>query len=98
MADPQAAQHIGMLGYLQSRFLKWAFAEEVKITDAPLPVQAMRLTDAISDVEYAIASHQKFKSAFKVWLKFHIVISLVLYVLMGMHVWAAIYFGLRWFA
>ena len=97
-ANPQTAQHIGMFSYLQSRFLRWAFAEEVKITDAPLAVQAMRLTDAISDVEYAIASHEKFKSTFKVWLKFHIVISLVLYVLMGLHVWAAIYFGLRWFA
>jgi len=57
-----------------------------------------RLAESIADVEYAIATHEHFKSAFKAWLKLHIVLSLVLYILLGLHVWASIHFGLRWFS
>lgn len=63
----------------------------------PGVVKALHLAEAIADLEYAIASNQKFKSAFGLWLKFHIVISFVLYGLLGLHIWAAIHFGLRWF-
>ncbi len=58
---------------------------------------ALDLAGSIADLEYAIASNEKFKRAFKIWLKFHIVIAFVLYILLGLHVWAAIHFGLRWF-
>ncbi len=61
------------------------------------PTTLLRLAEAITDVEYAISTHEHFKRWFSKWLKLHIVISIVLYVLMSLHVWAAIYFGLRWF-
>jgi hypothetical protein len=61
------------------------------------PVRALRLAESIADLEYAIKTHQTFKRWFAGWLKFHIVISLVLYVLLGLHIWAGIHFGLRWF-
>ena len=64
----------------------------------PASVRALRLSESIADVEYAIRTHEDFKRAFGVWLKFHIVISLVLYVLLGLHIWSALHFGLRWFA
>lgn len=64
----------------------------------PAPLRALRLAESIADVEFAIRTHEDFKRAFGTWLKFHIVISLVLYALLGLHVWAAIHFGLRWFA
>lgn len=54
-------------------------------------------TEAIADVEYAIKTHEKFKHWFAKWLHWHIVISIVLYILMALHVAAAIHFGLRWF-
>lgn len=63
----------------------------------PSPIRALRLAESIADVEYAIRTHEAFKRAFGVWLKFHIVISFALYVLLGLHIWAAIHFGLRWF-
>ncbi len=63
----------------------------------PDPVLLLRLSDAMADVEYAIKTHETFKRWFGKWLKFHIVISVILYGLMALHVWAAIHFGLRWF-
>ena len=60
-------------------------------------VRGLRLAESIADVEYAIKTHGTFKRWFATWLKFHIVISFVLYGLLAVHVWAGIYFGLRWF-
>jgi hypothetical protein len=60
------------------------------------PVRALRLAESIADLEYAIKTHETFKRWFARWLKFHIVISVALYVLLGLHVWAGIHFGLRW--
>ena len=61
-------------------------------------VRSLQLADSMADLEYAIKTHEKFKLWFGAWLKWHIVISFVLYVLMGLHVWAGIHFGLRWFS
>lgn len=60
------------------------------------PAVLLRLSESIADIEYSIKTHEKFKIWFGKWLKFHIVISIVLYVLMALHVWSAIHFGLRW--
>ena len=66
-------------------------------TALPVEVRAVRLAESIADVEYAIRTHETFKKAFRKWLKTHIALSLILYGLLGLHVWAAIHFGLRWF-
>jgi hypothetical protein len=63
----------------------------------PIPLRAIRLANTIADLEYAIKTHETFKRLFAGWLKFHIVISFILYGLLALHVWAGIYFGLRWF-
>ncbi len=66
--------------------------------EATTPTQTLpRLATAIADVEYAVRTHEQFKLWFARWLRIHIVISFILYVLMGLHIWAAIHFGLRWF-
>jgi hypothetical protein len=86
-------------GFL-TRIVGGAFLDSRKTdTDTmPAPVRALRLSESIADVEFAIRTHEDFKRAFGVWLKFHIVISLVLYALLGLHIWSALHFGLRWFA
>ena len=61
------------------------------------PIRALQITESISDLEYAIKTNEYFKAWFGRWLKFHIVISFVLYGLLALHVWAGIHFGLRWF-
>lgn len=66
-------------------------------TGLPLATRTLRLAESMADVEYAIRTHEWFKTLFRRWLKFHIVISVALYVLLGLHVWTGVYFGLRWF-
>jgi len=61
------------------------------------PATMLHLSESIADVEYAIKTHEQFKSWFGKWLKFHIWISFVLYGLMALHIWGAVHFGLRWF-
>lgn len=63
---------------------------------AVLIPRAARLAESRADLEYAIRTHETFKSWFGRWLKFHIVISFALYGLLALHVWATIHFGLRW--
>lgn len=59
-------------------------------------LEAVRLAESMADVEYAIKTHELFKAWFTRWLKFHIAISSVFYILMGLHIGSEIYYGLRW--
>ena len=58
---------------------------------------AVRMAESVADLEYAVRTHQTFKRAFARWLKVHIALSMALYVLLGLHIWSALHFGLRWF-
>lgn len=58
--------------------------------------RALRLSESISDLEYAIKTHEVFKDAFGRWLICHIIIALILYALLALHIWSAWYFGIRW--
>ena len=62
-----------------------------------LSQRAVRLTESIADVEYAIKSHELLKRRASRWLKAHIATSCAFYLLLVFHVLSAIYFGLRWF-
>ena len=61
-----------------------------------LAARAVRLTDAMADVEYAIATHERLKGRSSWWLRVHLGVSMIFYLLLALHVWAGIYFGLRW--
>lgn len=65
---------------------------------AAAPVRALRIAESMADLEYAIRNHEALKRAFARWVGVHVVTSLALYVLLGLHVWASVYFGLRWFS
>lgn len=84
----------GLFARLSLRFVAADLDEENQIA---LAARAVRLAESIADLEYAIKSHELLKRRFAVWLKLHIAASLVFYVLLALHVWAGIYFGLRWF-
>lgn len=64
---------------------------------AALSYRAVRLAESIADLEYAIKTHELFKRRAAIWLKVHLATSLVFYLLLLLHVWSEIYFGLRWF-
>lgn len=55
------------------------------------------LVESMADLEYAIRTHEAFKRWFGQWLRLHIVLSCFLYLLMFLHIYFAVYFGLRWF-
>jgi hypothetical protein len=60
--------------------------------------EVTRLAESVADLEYAVRTHELFKRWFSRALKLHIVLSLIFYVLLGLHVWAEIHFGVRWFS
>ena len=99
-ADPAAAKSLRPFSGFFSRLMAGFFLPEPSTEPSIAKADAItlvRLAESIADVEYAIRTHEDFKQWFGKWLKFHIVISFVLYALMFVHVYYAVYFGLRWF-
>lgn len=66
-------------------------------TEPQLAARAIRLTNSIADIDYAIKTHEMFKRAFTMWLKLHIMLAALFYILLAAHVWAGFHYGLRWF-
>ncbi len=58
--------------------------------------RAAELAGSIADLEYAIRMDAVLRRRFGIWLVAHVVSSISFYVLLGLHVWASIHFGLRW--
>ena len=95
---PEHPEEISLARSLRSATARLFFQTEGN-ADTPLPagVRAVRLAESVADLEFAVRTHEAFKSAFATWLKIHIALSVALYALLGVHVWAALYFGIRWF-
>ena len=80
-----------------------AFLTESTAADAPgtkdvaSPVAVARLVESIADVESSIEARETLKRWFLRWLRLHIVLAAALYLLLALHVWAGVHFGLRWF-
>lgn len=58
--------------------------------------RAVRLSESMADVEFALKSHALAKGAFARWLACHIIIAIILYALLFVHIWSVWYFGIRW--
>ncbi len=92
----------GLVHPLRSAFLR-AFLTESTATDAPgamdvgSPIAVARLVGSIADVESDIKVRETFQRWFSRWLRLHIVLAAALYLLLVLHIWAGIHFGLRWF-
>lgn len=97
-SEPAAEAGIRPFSGFLSRLILGFFVSRPEKGRGPMPAiaRAVRISESMADVEYAIKTHEFFKKLFGAWLKFHISMSLVLYLLLGLHVWASIYFGLRW--
>lgn len=63
-----------------------------------LTYRAAELAESIADLEYGIKTDELMKRRFKTWLIVHIVTAVALYALLALHIWASLYFGLRWLA
>ena len=97
--NPPAARDLttlqGLVGRFVTRLLVYDGVPGAKL---PLAARALGIAESMADVEYAMRTHETLKQAFSVWLSLHIVLSFVLYTLLGLHVWAGIHFGIRWFS
>lgn len=61
-----------------------------------LGMRARLLAGSIADVEYSIKTHTLLKRRASRWLKLHAIVSGLFYLLLTLHVWAMIHFGIRW--
>ena len=85
-------------GFLSRIWFSHFVAESTSgVSSVVLSSRAVSLAESIADLEYAVKSHELLKKRFAVWLTLHILASVLFYVLLVLHVWAVIYFGLRWF-
>ncbi len=60
--------------------------------------EVVRTAEGVADLEYAIRTHEVFKRWVSRSLTLHIAASFVLYILLLLHIWSGIHFGLRWFS
>ena len=58
--------------------------------------EVTRIADSVADLEYSVRMHEFFKLWFGWSLKLHIILSVFLYVLLALHIWAGVQYGLRW--
>jgi len=65
---------------------------------AAIEWRAVQLGESVADLEYAVKTHELFKLWFARWLRFHIAISVTLYLILFFHVATEIRLGLRWLA
>lgn len=86
-SEPASPSFIAYLGRLLTPWRQQP-AEEV-----PHPRQ---VAAAMADVKSAIAAYGAIRAAFRRWLVVHILLSIALVILLALHVWQALYFGLRW--
>jgi hypothetical protein len=94
-SQPRAASEVLTQDEAQWRSLK--FPRMLRQPVSPSAYRVVQITDAIADLEYAIRHQDRFKRLASAWLRVHIGFSLAFYVLLGLHVWSSIHFGLRWF-
>lgn len=98
-ASEDRAAKQGMLEKLYAAFRQAASPSPDGFGNAQAAFQTsvITLAESISDVEYAIKTADVFKRIFWIWLKIHIVIAGVFYLLLGLHIWSGIHYGVQWY-
>jgi hypothetical protein len=64
-------------------------------------VSASRVTtlaEGVADLEYSVRTHELLKRWFSWALMLHIVTAFAFLLLLALHIWASIHFGLRWYS
>lgn len=67
--------------------------------DPPEPAAPARpeaLAAALADTEFAIRAEAATQRLFSLWRRLHIVVGVLVYLVLLLHIGAALYFGLRW--
>ncbi len=92
-----SGRSVAGLSRFRFRLVSWFFdKDDILDPEFKATVEAVQISDALADVEYALKSHELIKTFFSRWLKFHIALSLFLYGLLALHVASGFYCGMRW--
>ena len=76
----------------------WMGAFHDVLSAAPkASAELLPLASAAADLQYSIQFQERVRRLFNAWLSAHIAFSIIFYLLLSLHIWAGIYFGLRWF-
>lgn len=89
----------GQLKVLRNRYDGLASAAaglEAQAVVDPSGMSLDRLVSAIADVEFSVTSRESLKRALARWVVVHIVAAIAMYTALALHIWAEIYYGLRW--
>ncbi len=94
----QKVEHASIRSAPGRSLLPWNwFGDPSHIEDTESVSSVSAVAGGIADLEYSIAVHGRVRKWFRKWVRFHRVISGVLCFLLALHVWAGVYYGLRWF-
>ncbi|WP_108179489.1 hypothetical protein [Phreatobacter oligotrophus] len=61
-----------------------------------LPAETRKVAYAVAATDSAIRSEEQARYLFSCWHRVHIVIAAALYIVLGIHIWGGLYYGLRW--
>jgi hypothetical protein len=78
----------------------WTYAARTAVDGAGMKSAAAELAPVaatVADLQLTVQFQEQIRKLFSVWLSAHIATSIIFYVLLALHIWAGIYFGLRWF-
>lgn len=80
--------------------MHWSYAQGLDGTGtgvARAAAELLPLASAAADLQHSIQFQERMRRTFNAWLSAHITFSIIFYLLLALHIWAGIYFGLRWF-
>ncbi len=60
--------------------------------------RVMTLAEGVADLEYSVRTHELLKRWFSRALTVHIATAFAFLLLLALHIWAGIHFGLRWYS
>ncbi|MCB1617365.1 MAG: hypothetical protein KDI08_01530 [Pseudomonadales bacterium] len=78
----------------------WTYAQGLAADGAgtvKAAAELLPLVSAAADLQYSVQFQGRVRKLFNAWLSAHIAFSIIFYLLLALHIWAGIYFGLRWF-
>lgn len=91
-ASPAQASSLSLRAWLRSLFVE----AEPAGHPAEASLDPAEVASAIADTEYAIRSEEVVNRLLGRWLTLHTVLAILLLLLLLLHVWSGIYYGLRW--
>jgi hypothetical protein len=81
-----------------TRLFRWMhlFTEDISTPYSGSPPSRRQFAKAMADVEFAVRAEAVVQKLFEQWLRLHILIAIILYLLLALHIWSGLYYGLRW--